>query len=508
MILNEATGLPNKIGLYDPAYEKDACGVGFIVSIEGVCSNKILTDSKTMLIRMGHRGACGCDNNTGDGAGVLTSIPHTLFSHILKRDKQIDLPPAGQYAVAVLFVNKESPGIAEYEFEKMATNYNLKVLCWRVVPVNSDSIGEDARRREPLIKQAFLIDINSSASQPNPLNFKQRSYIVRKRTTNLFNNGNIHAYICSFSAETVVYKGLVTPEQLWDYFLDLKEETYEVYLSLVHSRFSTNTFPSWERAHPFRYVAHNGEINTLRGNVNFMHAREGTMSNEDYGDELKNLYPVVEKNQSDSGSLDNVVEFLVNCGNRSLPEAMVTLVPEAWHHNELMSEQKKSFYKWSSFTMEPWDGPALLTFTDGRYIGAILDRNGLRPSRFYVLKSKHLIMASEVGVVDVDPAEVIQKGRLKPGRMLLADILKKEITSDIDIKNELCSLRPFEFWIQKSSTIKDLHEIYKSQNPNFEGVLSTSMCSATRPTGNGPLNKDNFFSCGRRQKTAFIRIQH
>jgi glutamate synthase (NADH) len=224
-----------------------------------------------------------------------------------------------------------------------------------------------------------------------------------------------------------------------------------------------------------------------------MNAREGVMKNEEYGDELNNLYPIVEKNLSDSGSVDNVVEFLVQCSDRSLPEALLTLVPEAWQHDELMSEHKRAFYKWSSFSMEPWDGPALLTFTDGRYIGAILDRNGLRPSRYYVLKSNHLIMASEVGVVDVDPSEILQKGRLKPGRMLLADTLKKELTSDIDIKNEICNKRPVVDWLRKVTTIEDLHEIYKSQNPNFDEIMSTSMCTVQRSHTTDLLNKDSFF---------------
>ncbi|CAF0729763.1 unnamed protein product [Brachionus calyciflorus] len=486
MKLNEHTGLPEKIGLYDPSYEKDACGVGFIVNIEGQSSHKVILDAKKMLTRMAHRGACGCDNNTGDGAGVLTTIPDEFFRSELQNE-EIRLPERGQYAVAVFFMPKENPRQVQAEFEKMACSYNLKVIHWRTVPVDSMAIGEVARENEPLIKQAFVIDQNLNSHSRHRLNFKQRIFIVRKRTTHIYNQNCINGYICSFSADTLVYKGLVTPEQLWEYFLDLKNENYEAYLALVHSRFSTNTFPSWERAHPYRYVAHNGEINTLRGNVNYINAREGIMKSKVFEDELKNLFPIIEKNLSDSGCVDNVVEFLVECGERSLPEAMVTLVPEAWQGDELMSDLKKAYYKWSSCTMEPWDGPALLTFTDGRYIGAILDRNGLRPSRYYVLKSKHLVMASEVGVIDVDPSEVVQKGRLKPGRMLLADVLKKQITSDIDIKNEITMLRPVQNWTRKLTTIQDLREIFKSQNPNFEEIMSTSMVSNSR-TG-----KNDFF---------------
>ncbi len=255
-------------------------------------------------------------------------------------------------------------------------------------------------------------------------------------------------------------KALVTPLQLWDYYLDFKNPNYEAYLALVHSRFSTNTFPSWERAHPYRLVAHNGEINTLRGNVNLMHARQGVMQSSVFGKDLEKLYPVIEYNQSDSGCLDNVVEFLVNCGDRSLPEAVITLVPEAWQHDEGMEDIRKAYYKFNSFMMEPWDGPALITFTDGRYIGAILDRNGLRPSRYYLLKSNHLVMASEVGVIDVDPADVLKKGRLQPGRMLLVDTLKKEFTSDETIKNDLCTFRPVQQWLANVLTLNDLHDQY------------------------------------------------
>ncbi|RNA35404.1 glutamate synthase [NADPH] isoform X2 [Brachionus plicatilis] len=482
MKLNKQSGLPEPTGLYDPSYEKDACGVGFIVNIEGIASHQVILDAKKMLTRMAHRGACGCDDNTGDGAGVMTTMPDSLFRSELL-ESGVQLPASGEYAVAVIFMPRENPRQAQIEFEKMALSYNLKVVYWRTVPVDSQSIGEVAREHEPLIKQAFVIDQNSGSHSRHRLNFHQRIFIVRKRTTHIYNQNCINGYICSFSTSTLVYKGLVTPEQLWDYFLDFKAPSYQVYLALVHSRFSTNTFPSWERAHPYRYVAHNGEINTLRGNVNYMNAREGIMTSKEFGDELNNLFPVVEQNLSDSGCLDNVVEFLVECGERSLPEAMLTMVPEAWQGDELMSDLKKAYYKWNSCTMEPWDGPALLTFTDGRYIGAILDRNGLRPSRYYVLKSKHLVMASEVGVIDVDDSEVVQKGRLKPGRMLLADVLKKQITSDIEIKNEVTMLRPVQNWVRKLTTIKDLHEIYRSQNPNFEEIMSTSMVARSNLPG-------------------------
>ncbi len=287
---------------------------------------------------------------------------------------------------------------------------------------------------------------------------ERRIYILRKAMTHKMaslDDGR-RFYVCSLSTKTIVYKGQFNPCQLWQYFNDLKHPEFCTYLCIVHTRFSTNTFPSWERAHPNRFLAHNGEINTLRGNVNLMKAREGVMSSPDFGDNLSKLYPVVEPEMSDSGSLDNVLEFLVMVGNRSLPEAVMTMVPEAWQNDTTMPEYKKNFYRWASCIMEPWDGPALLTFSDGRYVGAILDRNGLRPSRFYVTKDNTMIMASEVGVYDIDPEEVVQKGRLRPGRMLLVDTKEKTITRDEELKQIIAESRPHDKWIGEMVTLADL----------------------------------------------------
>ena len=272
------------------------------------------------------------------------------------------------------------------------------------------------------------------------------------------NSKNIRFYICSLSRRIIVYKGQFTPPQLWQYYLDLSDPKFSSYLCLVHARFSTNTLPNWDRAHPLRLLAHNGEINTLQGNVNLMRAREGVMKSNIFGDELKKLYPVVEPGVSDSGSVDNVLEFLYMAGQRSLPEAIMTMVPEAWEHDKLMLEAKKNFYKWSCCIMEPWDGPALLVFTDGRYIGAILDRNGLRPSRYYLTKDGFVIMASEVGVLDVEPKNIIQKSRLKPGRMLLVDVKRKILAKDEDVKLAIAQLRPYALWLKEMFTIQDLKE--------------------------------------------------
>lgn len=452
-------GCPQAQGLYDPNYERDACGVGYVVSIDGISSHKVLRDSQTMLERMEHRGACGCDNDTGDGAGVLTAIPHKLYSRIVKAEHDVELPDKGAYGTGIFFIGKDYVTAAQQQFEDLAEQCSLKVICWRDVPTQPDCLGEVARKYEPAFKQVFLSsDLDTTA-------FNKQLYLLRKRATHSIPGAGKRFYIGSLSSETIVYKGLLTTAQLWKYFPDLHDKDYETHLALVHSRFSTNTFPSWERAHPQRYLAHNGEINTLRGNVNLMAAREGVMKSSKFQDDLKKLYPVVEQGMSDSGCVDNVLEFLIQAGGRALPEAVMTMVPEAWQNDEMMPENKKNYYWWSAFAMEPWDGPALLTFTDGRYIGAILDRNGLRPSRFYVTKDNIMYMASEVGIADVAPSEVIQKGRLKPGRMLLVDTKEKVFLSDENIKNELADRRPHGDWLKQSFTLDELYDAYEMQAP-------------------------------------------
>lgn len=302
-------------------------------------------------------------------------------------------------------MDKKTHEDAEKEFEELANSLGLEVITWRAVPIDEAAIGAVARKSEPLSRQVFVksvVELEDDA-------FKRQIFILRKRATHEVVKEGRRFYICSLSRKTIVYKGLFTSQQLWNYYLDLKNPKFDCYLALVHTRFSTNTFPSWERAHPLRVLAHNGEINTLRGNVNYMKAREGVMKSEIFGDDLKKLYPVVEPNLSDSGSCDCVLEFLTLASDRTLPESVMTMVPEAWQNDKTMPQDKRDFYQWSACVMEPWDGPALISFTDGRYIGAILDRNGLRPSRFYVTKDNVLIMASEVGVYDVDPENVTLK---------------------------------------------------------------------------------------------------
>ncbi|XP_072941107.1 uncharacterized protein [Epargyreus clarus] len=450
---------PPKQGLYDPQNEHEACGVGFVVAIDGKRTHKIVRDAEVLAKRMEHRGACACDNDTGDGAGVLTAIPHQFYCAQLRDTHQIDLPPFGRYATGIFFLDKLHHQDIESKFQELAESLGLKVLCWRTVPTNNSTIGQVARNSEPYMRQVF---VTGDIDDENRL--ARQVFVLRKRASHELVVPGARFYICSLSLRTVVYKGLLTSNQLWEYFKDLSNPAFTTYLALVHTRFSTNTFPSWERAHPLRVLAHNGEINTLRGNVNLMKAREGVMKSDEFGDDLKKLYPVVEPNLSDSGSADCVLEFLVHCGRRSLPEAVMTMVPEAWHSDTTMPPLKRDYYQWAACAMEPWDGPALVSFTDGRYIGAILDRNGLRPSRFYVTSENVLVMASEVGVYDVDPEKVIHKSRLKPGRMLLVDTVEQRIIQDVELKMDIARSRPHSQWLKEQITMEDIHKSVALEN--------------------------------------------
>ncbi|KAM3961638.1 glutamate synthase [Aphomia sociella] len=449
---------PSKQGLYDPQNEHEACGVGFVVAIDGKRSHKIVRDAEVLAKRMEHRGACACDNDTGDGAGVLTAIPHQFYCAQLRDTHQLDLPAFGRYATGIFFLDKLHHQEIEKKFQELSESLGLRVLCWRTVPTNNTTIGQVARNSEPYMRQVFVTGDNEDEE------LARQVFVLRKRASHELGVPGARFYICSLSLKTIVYKGLLTSNQLWEYFKDLTNPAFTTYLALVHTRFSTNTFPSWERAHPLRVLAHNGEINTLRGNVNLMKAREGVMKSELFGDDLKKLYPVVEPNLSDSGSADCVLEFLLHCGQRTLPEAVMTMVPEAWQNDPTMPKEKRDYYQWASSAMEPWDGPALVSFTDGRYIGAVLDRNGLRPSRFYVTSENILVMASEVGVYDVDPEKVILKSRLKPGRMLLVDTEDKKIIQDVELKLKIASSRPHSDWLKEQITMEDIHKTVAELN--------------------------------------------
>ncbi|XP_017778154.1 PREDICTED: glutamate synthase [NADH], amyloplastic isoform X1 [Nicrophorus vespilloides] len=443
---------PPKQGLYDPSFEKEACGVGFIVAIDGKRSHKIVRDAQRLSTSMNHRGACACDNDTGDGAGILAAIPHDFYAAQLKDSDNIQLSPFGKYATGIIFLDKLHHQESEAKFGELAEELGLSVLAWRTVPTESSVIGTMARNSEPFMRQVFVYYNGGDITDEE---LDTQFFVLRKRSSHVIPAPGKRFYICSLSRRIIVYKGQLTSDQLWTYFTDLCDPLFETYLALVHTRFSTNTFPSWERAHPLRMLAHNGEINTLRGNVNFMKAREGVMESDVFGQSLQSLYPVVEPNLSDSGSADCVLEFLVHAGKRSLPEAVMTMVPEAWQNDPTMSEEKRNYYHWASCIMEPWDGPALISFTDGRYIGAILDRNGLRPSRFYLTKDNIMVMASEVGVYDVDPSEVILKSRLKPGRMLLIDTEEKSFIQDVALKQTIAKSRPHTEWLKEQMITMD-----------------------------------------------------
>ncbi|EAQ83970.1 hypothetical protein CHGG_10374 [Chaetomium globosum CBS 148.51] len=447
-------------GLYDPSLEKDACGVGFACHIKGKPSHKIVSDARNLLCNMTHRGAVGSDARDGDGAGVMTSIPHKFFIKNFEREEGIKLPPLGQYAVGNLFFKPDQETVHECkrQLEDIAESLGLRVLGWREPPVDSSLLGPAALSREPTVLQPFVV-LQSAYGPGNapevtdPEKFDERRferqlYVLRKRATHTVGLQNWF-YICSLSNKNIVYKGQLAPVQVYQYYHDLVNADYEAHFALVHSRFSTNTFPSWDRAQPLRWAAHNGEINTLRGNKNWMRAREGVMRSDIFGDELEMLYPVVEDGGSDSAAFDNVLELLTINGVLSLPEAVMLMVPEAWQGNALMDPKKAAFYEWAACQMEPWDGPALFTFADGRFGGAYLDRNGLRPCRFYVMDDDRLICASEVGTIPVDPERIVQKGRLQPGRMLLVDTQAGRIIDDTELKAAVSSRHDFRAWLDE-----------------------------------------------------------
>lgn len=407
---------------------------------------------------MTHRGAVGSDARDGDGAGVMTSIPHYFFIKNFERDEGIKLPPPGQYAVGNVFFKPDEETLEESQrqLEEIAETLGLRVLGWRRPPVDSSLLGPAAKSREPIIAQPFVVLAEAYGTGKAPevtdpesfdeKTFERQLYVLRKRATHTIGLHNWF-YICSLSNKNIVYKGQLAPVQVYQYYHDLVNADYAAHFALVHSRFSTNTFPSWDRAQPLRWAAHNGEINTLRGNKNWMRAREGVMSSNIFGDELELLYPVVEEGGSDSAAFDNVLELLTINGVLSLPEAVMLMVPEAWQGNANMDPKKQAFYEWAACQMEPWDGPALFTFADGRYCGANLDRNGLRPCRFYVMDDDRIICASEVGTIQVEPERVVQKGRLMPGRMLLVDTEAGRIIDDKELKEAVANRCDFRSWL-------------------------------------------------------------
>ena len=411
--------LPPAQGLYDPELEKDACGVGFIAHIKGEPSHQNVLDADTILINMDHRGACGCEPNTGDGSGMMCGLPHKFLRKVAKQDLGADLPEPGRFAAGLVFLPQDEAERLECKgtIERLISEAGQRLIGWRKVPQMTDlaDVGPTARKSEPVIEQHFV----AASEELQGDAFDRKLYMIHKQASHQLRGSKtlreaMMFYICSLSTKVIIYKGMLTPEQLLPYYADLRDEDFETHLAMVHSRFSTNTFPSWDRAQPLRFMSHNGEINTLRGNKNWMRAREGSAASDLFGDDLSKLFPVVEPECSDSGTFDNVLEFLLMNG-RTLQEAIMMMVPEAWQKHDTMSEDKRAFYEYFSCLMEPWDGPASVAFTDGHYIGATLDRNGLRPSRYYITHNDRVVMASEVDVLPVDPSIVTEKGRLQPG---------------------------------------------------------------------------------------------
>jgi glutamate synthase (ferredoxin) len=445
-------GPPPRTGLYDPAFEHEACGVGFVVNIKGRKSHGIIQQALQALLNLNHRGACGCEANTGDGAGILIQTPHE-FLKLAARAARFSLPGPRAYGVGMIFLPTQRSQRAECEklFGEIAAEEGQKVLGWRTIPTSNESLGKTALAGEPFLRQVFLARNDKLADD---MAFERKLYVIRKRAENAIRYsgkvaGGDFFYVSSLSYKTLIYKGMLLTTQLQEYYPDLLHPAMESALALVHSRFSTNTFPSWNRAHPYRYMAHNGEINTLRGNINWMHARQAMFASELFGEDIRKVLPVVCTDGSDSAMFDNCLELLVLSG-RSLPHAMMMMIPEPWTNHESMSPEKKAFYEYHSCLMEPWDGPASIAFTDGKKIGAVLDRNGLRPSRYYVVKDDLVIMASEVGVLDIAPDRVLQKDRLQPGRMFLVDTEEGRIVADEELKHKIATEQPYRLWLDRN----------------------------------------------------------
>lgn len=453
--------MASNTGLYSPDFERDACGIGFVANIKSYKSHQIVSDALTILENMEHRGACGCENNTGDGAGIMIQMPHEFFfDECVKLG--VHLPSFKKYGVGVLFFPKDIRLKEECRsiLNRCAEGLGIEVLAYRKVPVNADNIGNTALSVEPEIEQVFVACPDHIT---NPDDFERKLFLLRNYASHTVNNtikkDSVGFYIASFSHKTVVYKGQLTSNQVRDYYPDLSNKRLVSAYGLVHSRFATNTFPSWKLAQPFRYMAHNGEINTLQGNLNWLKTSEKNFTSAYFSkEEIELLTPIITSGQSDSACLDNMIELLTLCG-RSLPHVMMMLIPEAWDGNEQMDPVKKAFYEFHASFMEPWDGPASISFTDGRIIGATLDRNGLRPSRYCVTTDDRVIMASESGVLPIDPKLVKEYGRLQPGKMFVVDLEQGRIISDEELKQTICSQKPYSDWLNR-------HKIRLEELPN------------------------------------------
>ena len=451
--LRRGSGLPPARGLYDPRFEHESCGVGFVCHIKGRASRGIVDDARDINCSMDHRGGIGAEPNTGDGAGILTSLPHRLLARAARADLNCTLPQPGAYGVGNVFLPRDPAErrTCKERIESIIASQGQACLGWRTLPVDADraDLGRAAFAAMPHMEQLFI----AAGAGFEGERFERQLYVIRKHASRELRGDERLAeramlYFSSLSSKVIVYKGMLTPHQLFEFFADLEDPDYETHLAMVHSRFSTNTFPSWDRAQPNRFMSHNGEINTLLGNCNWMNAREGVMRSEHFGDDLGKLFPVVEPDCSDSGNFDNVLEFLLMSG-RTLPAAVMMMIPEAWQNRHDMAPDKRAFYEYNSCLMEPWDGPASIAFTDGTCIGAVLDRNGLRPSRYYVTDDDRCIMASEVGVLPVAPERVVEKGRLRPGRLFFIDFEAGRMVPDHEIKADWAQRRPYGEWLAR-----------------------------------------------------------
>ena len=475
-------GVPPAAGLYDPQHEHDACGVGFVVDMKGRASHEIVHQALTVLKNLQHRGACGCEVNTGDGAGILIQMP----DRFLRKVAPAPLPPAGEYGVGLIFLPREAGDRDQIQqlFADIIAEEGQRLIGWRDVPTDDSPIGPSAVAVEPVFKQVFIgkgevpgvqeVRTGQEARDAR-VAFERKLYVIRKRLERAVDRLPVPEpskrlfYPVSLSCNTLIYKGMLTASQIETMFPDLADPDMQSALALVHQRFSTNTFPSWPLAHPYRIVAHNGEINTLTGNINWMRAREGLLKSATLGEDLGKILPVIREGGSDTATFDNVLEFLVMTG-RSLPHALLMMIPEPWANNEEMSPDLKAFYEYHSSLMEPWDGPASIAFSDGTVIGAVLDRNGLRPSRYYVTKDDLVVMASEVGVLDIPPEDIVLKERLHPGRIFLVDTARGRIVSDEEVKRELALAHPYREWLSHLIDIEDLDPPAYLPPPSHETV--------------------------------------
>jgi glutamate synthase (NADPH/NADH) large chain len=449
-VFMKSVGLPHQQGLYDPRNEKDACGVGFIVNVKGESSFNIVKNGLRILKNMEHRGAVGADPKTGDGAGILTQIPDEFFKIYCANDS-IDLPDAGEYGIGMIFLPKEPALRLQCEgiTERVVAESGHKTLGWRFVPVDSKRIGETARGTEPVIRQVFVKKVKNIDWDT----FEKELFLIRKRIENeiekLLERNKEYFYICSFSSRTIVYKGLLLADQIEKYYLDLNDINFKSSMALVHQRFSTNTFPTWDLAQPFRYLAHNGEINTIKGNRNWMETREGVLTSEVYGEDINDLYPILQKDKSDSASVDNAFEFIKQNG-RTSAHTLMMLIPEAWENDQRMSKEKKAFYEYHAAMIESWDGPAAMYFCDGIQVGGTLDRNGLRPAKYVITNDDIVVMASEFGVLKFKPKDILKKGSLRPGEMLMIDTKRKEIFFDEEIKDRVSKKMDYVSFVEKN----------------------------------------------------------